>query len=137
MEKSSNKKILVVDDDDNLRTVLVDKLNQSGFDAVGASDGEGGLAKAIEIKPDVILLDVIMPKVGGWEMLTKLRKDPWGETAKVVMLTVLENYDNVALGVEKNISGYIVKTNRSLDEIVKQVSDILQGKNISTDPKTS
>jgi DNA-binding response OmpR family regulator len=127
MENLSNKKIvLVVDDDENLRDVLVDKLIISGFGAVGAEDGEEGLKKALELHPDVILLDVIMPKIGGWEMLEMLRKDPWGKNVKVIMLTVLENLNNVAQGVDNNIFGYLVKSSLSLDDVVTHVEEAVR-----------
>ena len=124
MENLSNKKIvLVVDDDENLRDVLVDKLIISGFGAVGAENGEEGLKKALELHPDVILLDVIMPKIGGWEMLEMLRKDPWGKDVKVIMLTVLENLNNIAQGVDNNIFGYLIKSSLSLDDVVAHVEN--------------
>ncbi len=120
------KKVLVVDDDENLRTVLIDKLSASGFEVTGASDGEEGLKAALDLHPDVILLDVMMPKLSGWNVLKEIRGDEvWGKNAKVVMLTVLEDLNNVALGAEHSISGYLVKTNWSLDEVVKQVKDIV------------
>jgi DNA-binding response OmpR family regulator len=77
----NKKKVLVIDDDENLTSVLVDKLNFSGFDADFSNDSESGLKKAIETKPDAILLDVKMPNMSGWEVLEKLRVDTWGETA--------------------------------------------------------
>ena len=123
MAEEEKKKILVIDDDSNLREVLVDKLNASGFEAIGAHDGEDGLAKALAEHPDLLLLDVMMPKIGGWALLEKLREDEWGKNAKVIMLTVLEDLSHVAKGAEFNIKGYLVKTNWSLDEVVKQVKD--------------
>jgi len=120
---ADKKKVLVIDDDDNLRTVLVDKLNASGYEADGAMDGEDGLTKALAQHPDVVLLDVMMPKMDGWEVLQNMREDAWGKSAKVIMLTVLENLDHVARGVEMHIEGYLVKTNWSLDDIVKHVEE--------------
>ena len=98
-------------------------MNASGFEAIGAHDGEDGLAKALAEHPDLLLLDVMMPKIGGWALLEKLREDEWGKNAKVIMLTVLEDLSHVAKGAEFNIKGYLVKTNWSLDEVVKQVKD--------------
>ncbi len=121
----NRKKILIVDDDDSLNTVLVDKLNMSGFEAIGATDGEDGLKKALSIHPDVILLDLVMPKMNGMEMLQKLREDEWGKTVKVVMLTLLEKVDYVAEAMEYKVSGYIVKTDYSLEGIVKKIQEIV------------
>lgn len=119
------KKILVVDDDDSLNTILVDKLNISGFEAKGAVDGEDGLAKALANHPDVILLDLVMPKMNGMEMLKKLRTDEWGKTAKVVILTLLDKVDYVAEAMEYKVSGYIVKTDYSLEGIVKKIEEVV------------
>ena len=121
MDKVAKKKILVVDDDNNLNSVLVEKLTFSGFDAVGAHDGEEGLKKALEIHPDIILLDIMMPKMGGMEVLDHLRKDAWGKTAKVIMLTALEDVNLVAQAMEKGSYKYIEKVQHSLGDIVKQV----------------
>lgn len=123
--EQTKKKILIVDDDNDLNTVLVDKLNFSGFEAIGASDGVDGLQKALELHPDAILLDLVMPKMGGLEMLEQLRKDEWGKSVKVIILTLLEKADYVAEAVENNIHGYIVKTGHSLDEITKKVEELV------------
>ncbi|OHA93704.1 MAG: hypothetical protein A3E02_01510 [Candidatus Zambryskibacteria bacterium RIFCSPHIGHO2_12_FULL_38_34] len=126
MEKTDKKNVLVVDDDDNLRTVLIDKLNMSGFYAIGASNGEEGLEKALKTHPDVILLDIIMPILNGWEMLKKLREDEWGKGAKVIMLTVIENTEAIARAVEDNSLAYLIKTNESMDDVVEKVKTMLR-----------
>jgi len=129
MENEQKKKVLVVDDDANLSGVLVDKLNFSGFEAVSAANGEEGLKKAFDMHPDIILLDLVMPKMGGLDMLKKLREDDWGKNVKVVVLTALEQQiDYMAEAVESNILGYLVKTNYSLDEVVTKIHDMLGGK---------
>ena len=119
------KKVLVIDDDENLTTVLVDKLNFSNFDASSAPDGVAGLQKALEIKPDIILLDVKMPVMSGWEMLEKLRTDSWGEHAKVLMLTSLDKPETIAHAMEEGSTDFIVKTNYTLDQIVDKVKEVL------------
>ena len=126
MEKTDKKNVLVVDDDDNLRTVLIDKLNMSGFYAIGASNGEEGLEKALKTHPDVILLDIIMPILNGWEMLKKLREDEWGKGAKVIMLTVIENTEAIARAVEDDSLAYLIKTNESMDDVVEKVKTMLR-----------
>jgi len=126
MENLNNKKkVLIVDDNNDLTTVLVEKLNFSGFDALGADNGEEGLKKALDFHPDIILLDLVMPKMGGIDMLKKLREDPWGKNARVVILTLMEQVNYMAEAMESNILGYLVKTNYSLDEIVQKIQDIL------------
>ncbi|SRR5258708_296242 len=125
-DSADKKNVLVVDDDDNLRTVLIDKLTASGFSASGAVDGEEGLGKAFALHPDLILLDLIMPKMDGLTTLAKLREDEWGKKVKVIVLTVLENPEYLATAMQKGIFGYFIKTNYSLDNMIKQVEDALR-----------
>ena len=98
----------------------------SGFYAIGASNGEEGLEKALKTHPDVILLDIIMPILNGWEMLKKLREDEWGKGAKVIMLTVIENTEAIARAVEDNSLAYLIKTNESMDDVVEKVKTMLR-----------
>jgi DNA-binding response OmpR family regulator len=121
-------KVLVIDDDNNLNVVLVDKLNASGFEAQGAADGEEGLKKAFELHPDVVLLDVLMPKMDGWEVLKQLKADEWGKDAKVIMLTVLEDVDNIARAVQGGSNEYFIKTNYSLEDVVGHVKRAVEQK---------
>ncbi len=120
-EITDKKKILIIDDNKDLNTVLADKLSVSGFETSSAFDGEEGLAKAFETHPDVILLDMLMPKMDGLTTLKKLRDDAWGKTCKVMILTLIEETDYMAKTMEFNVIGYIVKTNQSLDEIVREI----------------
>ena len=126
MEKINKKKVLIIDDDENMNTLLTDKLNFSGFDASGVMDGEGGLKKALQIHPDIILLDLMMPKMDGMEVLEKLRSDAWGKNAKVLMLTALEDTTHIAKAMEKQSFRYLVKSQHSLDDVVKQVKEALK-----------
>ncbi len=127
MEEQNKKKVLVVDDDDNLRRVLTDKLSASGFDVSNASNGEEGLEKALEIHPDIILLDVMMPIMNGQVMLAKLREDEWGEKAKVIMLTVIEDSEVIAQAVVDGSLAYLIKTDQSMDDVVERVKAMLRG----------
>jgi DNA-binding response OmpR family regulator len=120
------KKVLVVDDDNNLRDVLVEKFNLSGFDASGARDGVEGLAVALATHPDVILLDVMMPRLGGMGALKKLREDSWGKQAKVIMLTSLEDANFIAEAMEKGSFTYLVKTQHPLGDVVLKVEEELR-----------
>ena len=126
MDTEQKKKVLVVDDDDNLRNILKDALGAAGFAADGAADGEEGLKKAIETHPDVIMLDVMMPKMDGWQMLEKLRADVWGSKAKVIMLTSLGQMDNIAHAVDKKVFTYIVKSDLDLSNIAETVNNMIK-----------
>lgn len=121
----NKKKVLVIDDDINLNSALINKMNLSGLDAVGASGGIEGLEKAFKFKPDLILLDVIMPNIDGFQVLEKLRLDPWGKQAKVIMLTAVDKMDAISKAVDSNVAGYFVKTNYSLEGLVQEVQKIL------------
>jgi DNA-binding response OmpR family regulator len=125
MEKN-NIKVLVVDDNENLSTVLVEKFNASGFEADRAINGRDGLTKALKTHPDIILLDLVMPIMSGLEMLKELRKDDWGKDAKVAILTLIDEVKYVADAMDSNVFGYIVKTDYSLDEVVAKVKEYLK-----------
>lgn len=124
--EENKKKVLVVDDDENLRTVLLDKLNLSGFEAIGAVNGKEGLEKALKLHPDIILLDVLMPIMSGWEVLGNLRKDEWGKKAKVMMLTVIEDAESIAQAVEGQSVAYLLKTEETMDEVVEKVKEMIK-----------
>jgi DNA-binding response OmpR family regulator len=120
------KKVLVVDDNESLTTVLVDKLKLSGLDATSATDGEDGLSKALNIHPDIILLDLLMPKMDGLTMLKNLREDKWGKDCKVIVLSLVEEMDYISKAVDYNVFGYIVKTNYTLDGMVEKIKLALE-----------
>lgn len=122
-----SKKILVIEDEPDIREAIAETLSDEGFDVTTASDGMDGLAKALEVRPDLILLDIVMPQMDGHETLEKLRNDPdpWGRSVKVVMLTSMDSAKNVADAYKETISDYIIKSHNSLDEIVKKVKMIL------------
>lgn len=81
------KKALIIEDDAYIRDMFSDKFKTEGFMVLLASNGEEGLASALGNKPDIILLDIAMPKMDGIEMLKKLRTDAWGSKARVMILT--------------------------------------------------
>ncbi len=123
----SLKKVLVVDDDTKLREALLTALEAAGLSVLEAADGAEGLAMALKYKPDLTLLDIMMPKMNGHEVLNELRKDVWGKTAEVLLLTSLDDVDNIATGVGAKSDDYIIKSNVSLEEITKKVKQHLAG----------
>jgi len=118
MAVSQQKKVLVVDDEKVLLELLLSKIKQAGFAAVGARDGDEGLQKALAEHPDLILLDIIMPKMDGITMLKKLREDAWGKTAPVIMLSNLNTAEAVEKSLENGAYDYLVKVDYSLDDLV-------------------
>lgn len=123
----SKKKILVVDDEQDLRDAVRDALTGAGFEVVEAHNGEVGLQVALEEKPDLILLDLMMPEINGIGMLSRLRQDPWGKNATVILLTALEDAGSVAQAVEAGGNDYLIKPNIRLEDIVKKVRQHLVG----------
>ena len=119
------KKLLVIDDEATLSNVLVDKFNQEGFVVRAATNGLEGLNMALKEHPDLILLDIIMPVMDGMTMLAKLRKDPWGKTAKVILLTNLSDAVKVNESINQGVRDYLIKCDWTLDDIVKKVNDRL------------
>ena len=126
-----NKKVIFieeVEDDNSLRRVLSDKLTHEGFGVYEAKDGEEGLAVALSEHPDLILLDIKMPKMDGLTMMKKLRQtDEWGKHVPIIMLTNLSANDNHINQVitENEPAYYIVKSDYTLDELVKKIRERL------------
>lgn len=125
MADASQKRILLVEDEPAIARAMADKLTTEGFTVVRASDGEEGLAIATKDHPDLILLDVVMPKMDGMTMLTSLRKDSWGKEAKVIFLTNLSEMEAVQKATELGVFDYIVKSDWKLSDVVKKVREKL------------
>ncbi len=123
---SRQKKVLVVDDEKVLLELLLSKIEQAGFIAIGARDGDEGLQKALVEHPDLILLDIIMPKMDGITMLKKMREDAWGKTATVMVLSNLNTAEAVEKSLENGVYDYLVKVDYSLDDLVKIVKKKLK-----------
>lgn len=122
-----NNKILLVEDEDILLSPLTEKLRLENFKVNVAKDGERGLQLALSEHPDIILLDILLPKSDGLEMLKKLRKDEWGKDARVIILTNLKDTDkinemmSISLDIPNSTFDYIIKTDMSLDEIIDKI----------------
>lgn len=120
--------ILIVEDEGATRLALADVMKGEGFTVITASDGVEGLKTAIEKHPDIILADLKMPKMDGLQMLAELRKDAWGATAEVVILTNVSDVASVEQAMSLNSFHYIVKSDSSIDDIVKKVRGRLAAK---------
>ncbi|OHB21912.1 MAG: hypothetical protein A2939_01430 [Parcubacteria group bacterium RIFCSPLOWO2_01_FULL_48_18] len=120
------KRILVVEDDTAYRKALVKKFLSEGFNVQEAEDGEKGLASALQEHPDLILMDVIMPKVDGLTMTRRLREDEWGKNARILYLTSLESDEKIMNQLLENRPAYyLIKTAWTLDDIVDRVRSLL------------
>lgn len=117
--------ILVVEDDRAIRELYGIKLRLEGFAVSEAEDGEVGLAMAHKIKPDLILLDLLMPQVSGEEMLTKLRSTEWGSGIRVIILTNLSKDEAPSSLRILSVDRYVVKAHYTPQQVVEIVREVL------------
>jgi DNA-binding response OmpR family regulator len=118
---SSQKKILLVEDDDGLANVYRTRLETEGFKVNRVPNGEDALASAIEFRPDLILLDVMMPKVSGFDVLDILRNTPETANIKVVMLTALSQDSDKQKAEKLGADDYMVKSQVVIADVVERV----------------
>ncbi len=120
-------KILIVEDENTMAKVLSTKFTQEGFVVHVSGDGQAGLAKAIEEKPDVIILDLLMPKMRGTEMLRRLRESgDWGARVPVIILSNFNKDEKTAWGATNlKPARYLIKVEVGIDEIVANVRAVL------------
>ncbi|MFT7507348.1 MAG: DNA-binding response OmpR family regulator [Acidimicrobiales bacterium] len=124
-----DKLILIVEDEVDMREALVAALEASGFRTIATDNGETGLELAQEHKPDLVLLDILMPIMTGQEMFRQLRAEPWGADMKVVMVTSLDDVGNIGTGFARGVNDYIIKSNTNLADIVKIAKDVCNSEN--------
>lgn len=118
--------IVVIEDDESIRLMYKFKLENGGFAVFAAADGQEGLEIVEKAKPDLILLDIMMPLMNGDEMLEKLRQTDWGANVRVVILTNLSK-DEAPHGLRLlNVDRYIVKAHHTPAQVVDIVKDILR-----------
>lgn len=121
-------KILIVDDDPLLVRMYQKKLENDGYTVESATDGVSGLQKVVEFSPNLILLDIMMPKMNGFEVLEKLKSNPQTEKIPVIILTNVGSSDgDVERGLELGAVAYIVKASNRPKVVVEKVKEILAG----------
>lgn len=119
--KKQPKKILLVEDDDSLANVYISRLEVEGFEVKRVPNGEDALAAAVEFKPDLVLLDVMMPKVSGFDVLDILRNTPETANLKVVMLTALSQDTDKARADQLGADDYLVKSQVVIADVVDRI----------------
>jgi len=117
------KKILIVEDDKLLLNILSEEFQKNNFLVSLASNGEEGLDKALYEKPDLILLDIVMPVMDGLTMLKKLRAQKEGVKIPVMILTNLSGAETIEKGIQSGTFDFLVKANWDLGDIVKKVKE--------------
>ena len=118
-------KILLVEDDKSLREIYGVRLLAEGYDIVSAGDGEEALAMAIKERPQLIVSDVMMPKISGFDMLDILRSTTETKDIKVIMMTALSSEDQRQRGEQLGADRYLVKSQVGIEDVVRTVHDVL------------
>ncbi len=120
-------KIMLVEDDDNLREIYGARLMAEGYDIVSAKDGEEALALAVKEKPDLIISDVMMPRISGFDMLDILRNAPETKDTKVIMMTALSQAEDKSRADKLGADRYLVKSQVTLEDVANVVHEVLEG----------
>jgi len=115
------KKILLVEDDDALATVYVTRLEAENFDVRRVANGEDALAAALSYQPDLVLLDVMMPKVSGFDVLDILRNTPETADLKIIMLTALSQVSDKERAQSLGVDDYLVKSQVVIADVIDRV----------------
>ena len=121
-------KVMVVEDDASLREIYSIRLTAEGYEVVSAGDGEEALAAAVREKPELILSDVMMPKISGFDMLDILRATPETAAVKVVMMTALSSEDQRARGEGLGADRYLVKSQVGIEDVINAIHEVLGDK---------
>lgn len=120
------KILLLIEDDKILLNMYQKLLSNHGYEVHTALNGEDGLKRALVDHPDLILLDIRMPKMDGMTMLKLLRKDAWGKDAKVIILTNLDPIDTILQGVvEDHPTYYLVKANTKSEDVLERIKEVV------------
>lgn len=119
------KKILFIEDEPALQQTLGDFLRTGGFHVSSVTDGVSGLSLAKKEKPDLILLDLILPKKNGFDVLLELKQNPKTAAIPVMVLTNLESAEDIDRALEAGAAAYLVKTNYRLEEVLEKVKSVL------------
>lgn len=121
-------KILIIEDDPVFQQALGEFLRSEGFKVFSAVDGEEGIKKAQEESPDLILLDIILPKKNGYEVIAELKKEPAAKNIPIVLLTNLGGVQDVEKALGLGATTYLVKSDYRLEEVAGKIKEILKVK---------
>lgn len=119
-------RILIVEDDKFLRELISQKLAKEGYDITEAVDGEEGAKMAKEVKPDLILLDLILPGIDGFEVLSKIKADPLSSSIPVIILSNLGQKEDIERGFKLGATDYMIKAHFTPGEIVDKIRSLLK-----------
>lgn len=119
------KNILLVEDDEMLNAMYTQKFTKEGYSVVSAFNGAEGVKMAEEHHPDIILLDIIMPKMDGFAALKKLKKNDSTKDLPVILLTNLGQEEDIRKGKELGAEDYFIKANHTPQEVVEKVKEVI------------
>jgi DNA-binding response OmpR family regulator len=125
MDTKNKKKILLVEDDNALADVYMNRLTGEGFEVRRVDNGEDALANAVEFHPDLIVLDVMMPKISGFEVLDILKNTPATTQIKVMMLTALGQESDQKKAKDLGADDYLVKSQIATNEVIKRIESLV------------
>src|SRR4030042_4237690 len=120
------KKILIIEDDKFLRELIAKKILSEGMDAIEAKDGEEGLRKLEEEKPSLVLLDLILPGIDGFEVLAQIKKDPTLPQIPIIILSNLGQRDDVEKGLSLGAIDFLIKAHFTPQEIIEKIKSVLK-----------
>ncbi len=123
------KKILFVEDEIGLQEALGAKLKSEGYEVLAAMDGKSGLEAAEKEKPDLILLDLILPKMDGFHVLEEIKNKPSISAIPIIVLSNLESGKDIERCLALGVRSYLAKANYSLEEIAQKIEEVFKGSN--------
>ncbi|NIA11588.1 MAG: response regulator [Nitrospiraceae bacterium] len=125
-EKQNKTKILIIEDDTFIMDMYGTKFNMSGFEVLKAEDGVKGIKVVKKEKPDIIVLDIIMPQMDGFETLKVIKNNQELKSIPVILLTNLGQRENIEEGLKLGADDYIIKAHFTPDEVVEKVEKVLK-----------
>jgi DNA-binding response OmpR family regulator len=115
------KTVLIIEDEAPAALALGNALQQEGYEVFTADDGEKGLQVALEKRPDVMLVDLRLPKMDGMDIVREVRKDAWGKTAHIIILTNMSDTGRLEEAMQNDTFYYLVKGDSSIADVIKAV----------------
>ena len=125
MEPSKGKKVLIVEDEAPTALALGDKFEAAGYTVLQAADGKEGLHTALAEHPDLMLVDLRLPKMSGLDLIRELRKDAWGADVKIMILTNVSDVESVDEAMRQNTFHYIVKGDTTMQSVLEKAESLL------------
>jgi len=125
MSDEQGKKVVLVEDEQTLLKTIEFTLKDKGYDVHTAMDGEEASNLIKEQKPDIVLLDILLPKKNGLEVLQEMKDNPEVADTPVLLLTNLSDEESISQGVSMGARGYFVKSDMTLEEVAEKVAEVL------------